>query len=97
MKEDIEKVILAHFGATPEQVRTKRSDCRNTADAKHFIWYFLCGVLGHNARAIAKEYNATDRSVHYAVQNISDAIRLQPQFAKHCREIMKELKELNLL
>ena len=97
MENAVEKIIVAHFGVTSEQIRMPGKGNRDISDAKHFIWYFLCGVLGYNAGAIAKEYNTTERSVYYAIHTITDAIRLQPMFARHCRDITKELKELELL
>ena len=97
MVNAVEKIIISHFGVTEEEVRSSKYRSRNVSDARHYIWYFLCGVLGYSVQSVSKEYGATDRSVQYAIHTIADAIRLQPSFARHCQEITKELKELDLL
>lgn len=97
MRESVENIIMAHFGVTPEQLRSAKSDSRNTSDAKHFLWYFLCFVLGYETRSVAEEYNTSRRNVNYAVSMIRDGVQAIPFYAKHCSELTKQLKELNLL
>lgn len=97
MKETIESIVANHFGVTPEQLRAPRSDSQNTADARHFLWYFLCYVLGYKPAAVAEEYNTSRRNVSLSVVLIRDGIQIQPALSRHCAEITKQLKELNLL
>ena len=97
MKEAIETIVAEHFGVTSEQLRLPKSDNRNTADAKHFLWYILCFILGYESGVVAKEYNTSRRNVNYSIALIKDGIQIQPFYAKHCGELTKQLKELNLL
>lgn len=97
MKETIESIVTSHFGVTSEQVRMRGRGPQEITDARHFLWYFLCFVMGYKTDAVAKEYNTTQRNVNYSITLIRDGIQIQPSFARHCAEITKQLKEYNLL
>ena len=97
MKEQIEAIIMEHFGVNEAQLRSARSDNWNTSDAKKFLWYFLCFVLGYNKHEIAKEYNTSLRNLSYAISQICDGIQIQPYFRNHYSQLVREMKDLNLL
>lgn len=97
MNTQIEEIIIGHFRVTPEQLRSPRSETRNIADAKHFLWYMLYRVMGYPANDIAGEYRTTRRNLFYSVAQIGDGIKTQSFYANHCRDILREMKKLELI
>lgn len=95
MIDTIEGIVARHFGVSLEELH---GVCReqDITDAKHFLRYFLCKV-GYSKGDIAKRYNTTERVIRRSCGLIRDGVQMQPFYAKHCAEIQKELKELNIL
>lgn len=97
MRQDVENIVGEHFGVTIDQLHNPKCDSRNTMDARHFLWYILHHVLGYKMSTLVEEYHTTERNIAHHIAKIKDGVQLQPFYARHCGELMKQLREMNIL
>lgn len=95
----IEDVVSKQFDVSIDEVRRggRKGFKRTVTDARHFIWYVLHVCMGYRVSAIAREYNVTVRNVFLSVSSVRQSIQYHPYMRGHLRQIIDNLKDLEIL